>query len=97
MTPMTSPPAGEARVGEHAHQPDGAPAVDEADARAGELDDRARSAAARNCGSVPDDDPQNTHTRLSSTTVVAATVVLADPLAVRRSGPRSLPAMAADG
>ena len=42
MTPMTSPPARERRVGDGAHQPDPAAAVDDADAALGEAASRPR-------------------------------------------------------
>ena len=63
-----------------AHQPDGAPAVDEGDARAGELASE-RSAAALNCGSAPDGRAAE-HAHPAQFDHGGWKVVLADPLVV---------------
>ena len=67
ITPMTSPPAGQHGVGDHAHQPDRAAAVDEADAPAHQLRRPAPRPPARRPDRLPRLDPQYTQTRFSST------------------------------
>jgi hypothetical protein len=61
MTPTTSAPASQRRIGEQAHEPDPSAAVDEA--HAVRRDQAPSSAAAVRCASdTRDDEPQKTHT-----------------------------------
>ena len=58
MMPVTSPPLGQDRAGEDAHQPDGAAAIDQADAASPPWRRRASRAAAAKAGSRPAFEPQ---------------------------------------